>query len=181
MQLFTWMFALFALVINGVAAHRISTHSIDTSGSFVMKEERRGFEYRAASAIKEKDSTINQQASRLERLRQPGHFVWNISGEDFSKMTYSNYVDSPKFALLHDGGFWLRYYPKGQFWSFDGWASVYLMHDTECSLYGSMTADSVSTTIGGLSTSWGRKRFLLTPKLHGISVNLTKSHCEVAG
>ncbi|CAE6916886.1 unnamed protein product [Symbiodinium sp. CCMP2592] len=39
MRSFSWVFALCAAAIHNVAAHRISTHSIDTSGSSVMKEE----------------------------------------------------------------------------------------------------------------------------------------------
>ncbi|CAE7476811.1 unnamed protein product [Symbiodinium sp. CCMP2456] len=44
MQIFAWLFAFFAVAINHVASHRISKHSIDTSGKSLMKEARHGIE-----------------------------------------------------------------------------------------------------------------------------------------
>ncbi|CAE6916977.1 unnamed protein product [Symbiodinium sp. CCMP2592] len=208
------MFALCALVVNGVAAHRIGTHSIDTSGSSFTKEENQEEEARRRideltdfgaqatshsenasqnstddpatnevtsrviaavdryvaqekqsldrrraefvelskqpvgelivsatnshletikqleSTIEEKVSTIKHQASIIDRLRRPSNFVWNISNQDFSEVAYNTYVESPKFGLLLDSGFWFRYYPKGTWGTGDdGWATIYLKHD----------------------------------------------------
>jgi len=46
LQIFTLIFAIFAAAINHVAAHRISTHSIDMSGSSSIKEENQEEEAR---------------------------------------------------------------------------------------------------------------------------------------
>ena len=58
------MFALCALVVNGVAAHRISTHSIDMSGSSSIKEDLRVFQYRG-SVLPQADGHLSRADYKL--------------------------------------------------------------------------------------------------------------------
>jgi len=70
MQIFTWVFALCALATHHVAAHRISAHSIDTSGSSVMKKENRrtrhGIEESTDIAAKDEAENSTDQAGLID-------------------------------------------------------------------------------------------------------------------
>ncbi|CAE7853134.1 unnamed protein product, partial [Symbiodinium microadriaticum] len=71
------MFALCALVVNGVAAHRISTHSIDMSGSSSIKEENQ--EEEARRRIDELTDFGAQAIHRGNLVRKAASLSENVS------------------------------------------------------------------------------------------------------
>ena len=70
----------------------------------------------------------------------PHTFVWDISGDDFSRMSKGQQRKSPKFPLAGlDIQAWISYYPQGEERTRDGHFALFLCRDACCKVqYGAI-------------------------------------------